>query len=332
MIMKTKTMNKIKLLAVLGGLWAVGCGLVWADLTAVVTPGYQFPLDGSVTPTYDLLNLLAQPTITIYGTVGGSNTLAVGSVTGVSLSDTLPDGTTIGWNGNTPRQLEVTAAGLVTGQDGLVAVTNMFKLSYDPNYFQLSTNSWPNTNSNTGNGLVLWLTPIPGAFSNAVTLPANALGWGATNVAGSNVPMSGLLLGPEFTVKPVTNATQSATNTGPGLATRYFTSTEVTMPTLPGLTLYQAHNLGYQPTRVRGVLVCKTAELNYMPGDELELAEVSLISSTFWTAFTCGASVTNVWAVRSDIEGGAKAYVPDRNSGIVTAITPGNWRLKMYAW
>ena len=96
-------------------LWALGFGL-WAgtacaDLTAVVTPGYQFPLDGSVAPAYDLLNLLGQPTIQIYGTIGGSNTLAAGSVTGVQLNSSVADGVTVGFNGNNPPGLQTLGAG-----------------------------------------------------------------------------------------------------------------------------------------------------------------------------------------------------------------------------
>ena len=299
---------------------------LYADLTAVATPGYQFPLDGSVAPTYDLLNLLALPSIAIYGTIGGSNTLSPGTVTGVSLSDNLPDGATVVWNGNAPRQLAVRAAGLVTGGDGIVEVTNMFKLSYDPNYFQLSTNSWPNTNSNTGNGLVNWLTPIPGAFSNAVTLPANALGWGGTNVAGSNVLMAGLLIGPDFTVKPVTNATAGTTNSGPGLALHLFTSTQVVLGG-SGINLLQAHNLGYTPRLVRGVLLCVSANNNYNPGDEVELS--GAFSAVDFPEFECGANATNVWVTRY---GDGKLYLFDKAGGVRTLMADANWRLMIYAW
>ena len=88
------------------------CVYARADLTAIVTPGYQFPLDGSIAPSYMLLNELGMPTIQIFGTVGGSNTLAADSVTGAQLANSVPDGVTIGWNASNPRQLQVLTTGI----------------------------------------------------------------------------------------------------------------------------------------------------------------------------------------------------------------------------
>ena len=87
-------------------------GLARASLTAVVQPGFQFPLDGSIAPTFQYLNELATPTVAIYGTIGGANTLTPGSVTSVSFSSSVWDNLSIGLNGNTPGGLQVLAAGV----------------------------------------------------------------------------------------------------------------------------------------------------------------------------------------------------------------------------
>ena len=86
-----------------------------ASLSAVVTPGYQYPLDGSVPLSYPLLNLLATPTITIYGTIGGSNTLSPGSVTGTELNaNVLTGGGGLAFDGGNPPGIEVATGGVLT--------------------------------------------------------------------------------------------------------------------------------------------------------------------------------------------------------------------------
>jgi len=57
-----------------------------STLSLTLIPGYQFPLDGSVDITYELLNLLAKPTINLEGSIG-SVALADGSVTTVKIAD-----------------------------------------------------------------------------------------------------------------------------------------------------------------------------------------------------------------------------------------------------
>ncbi len=162
---------------------------VSATLTAVVTPGYQFPNDGSVPPTPALLNLLALPTIQIYGTIGGSNTLDPGSVNGVELADSVPDGgtlnlpvgVTLGWNTASPRQLAVNTAGIVDGNGGIKSAgTNALYLMLDPTYFLLSTNSLgTSTNVNTGS-VTNWLTLKPNTLGDTNMTQGGISAWSIT--------------------------------------------------------------------------------------------------------------------------------------------------------
>lgn len=55
-------------------------------LSLELIPGYTFPEDGSVVLTYELLNLLGRPTVSLTGTIG-TLTLADGSVTVVKLAN-----------------------------------------------------------------------------------------------------------------------------------------------------------------------------------------------------------------------------------------------------
>ena len=192
--------NKILWLMMLVALTQTGR----ATLTAIVTPGYQFPLDGSVPPAYNLLNELGQPTIQIYGTVGGSNTLAVGSVTGTQLSSSVADGVTIGFNANNPPGLQLLTAGeygpgLTNTGTSTLAVNADGTLQFSAPY----TNGTAVYNtvgvSPTWAYQTIWqpakVWPIPTNYfgtnaSGVWTNPANA--WGYTNITTiTNLIVSG---------------------------------------------------------------------------------------------------------------------------------------------
>jgi hypothetical protein len=299
-----------------------------ADLTAVVTPGYQFPVEGAVAPTYDLLNLLGQPTVTIHGTVGlggGSNSISLtpGSVCGNQLCDGLPDGITMGWNANNPRQLQVLAAGV----GGIMTSNGTFWLNIDQNYFAMSTNTVANTNDTTGSIYINWLTLRANSVSDVnikanagiqpskLGLSANALAWGQPSGGLTNVPGQNLLLGPQFAVATVTNGNLS----GPGLTLAgqpLFTSTQVAVSG-SGTILNQAHGFPYVP-QCRAVLVCTTGEYGYAAGDEETIGTGSY-----------GANAVNVWFTR-DTSG--TIVLRSKTTGADCIINNGHWQVKMYAW
>jgi hypothetical protein len=310
-----------------------------ANLQAIVTPGYQYPTDGSVPPTYQTLNLLALPTIQIFGTVGGSNTLAPGSVTGVSMADNFVDGVTIVYNGNSPRQIQVYAPGLVNGYNGLVSTNNLFMLNVDTNLFLITTNSIDNTNAYSGGTNESWLTMAPQSLQDTnispnamiqprkISLPAFSLGWGSTNSAvSSNTPMAGLLIGQEFAVLNETNVTLMSTNMGLGLKRNMFTSPLITVGS-SGVLYDHSHGLSNTPPVVRFVLVCQTAEQGYFAGDELPLDQVKGGSGN--PCWTYGANSTNVWLASHENTISAFPRTATANN---TGLTPADWKAKIYAW
>jgi hypothetical protein len=70
---------------------ALLCGLpALADLTVVVTPGYVFSVGEN--PTTETLNEMGLPTISIFGTSTGSNSISPASITGIQMVDAFPDG------------------------------------------------------------------------------------------------------------------------------------------------------------------------------------------------------------------------------------------------
>lgn len=185
--MKTKSTSSPIALILWAAGWLLLIGILfWAersrgDLTAVVTPGYQFPVDGSQPTTYQLLNELGQPTIAIFGSVGGSNSVTPGSITTLAFAPSVFDGYTIGLDSGSPPSARVLTAGIVS--KGLMSInTTNLQLYIDTNYFLLSTNSTLDTNYNTGSSSMFWLTAAPQAYaaltnSGSVSLPSGTLPW-----------------------------------------------------------------------------------------------------------------------------------------------------------
>lgn len=99
------------------------------QLTVTVTPGYVFA-PGEV-PTTATLNAIGQPSIFISGTISGTVGLGAKTVTGVHLADSVVDGITLDFNGNSPRQIEIKNAGVGQTQiaAGAVAQTNILAMA-----------------------------------------------------------------------------------------------------------------------------------------------------------------------------------------------------------
>lgn len=85
-----------------------------AQLTAVVSPGYQFA-PGEV-PSTATLNQLGQPSIAISGTVTGTVGLGAKTVDGNNLKDSVVDNITTDYNASSPRAIEIKSGGVMSNQ------------------------------------------------------------------------------------------------------------------------------------------------------------------------------------------------------------------------
>ena len=112
--------------------------------------------------------------------------------------------------------------------------------------------------------------------------------------------------------------------------TKSYTSPEQTITAAGSLTL--AHGLGVQPRLLQAVLVCKTAELNYSVNEEVV---INLGAIQEWNS---GQNSVGVGVALSTTNlncrygSNAVFYILNKTTGIVTGITPANWRLKIKAW
>jgi len=229
-----------------------------ASLTAVVTPGYQFPLDGSVAPSYALLDLLATPTVSIYGNLGGSNNVDPGSITGTQLaSSVLTTGGGLAWDGGTPQGIELAAQGVLTNNLNTndwrwplaqPTLASPLQLNYDPLLFNTNTagltfnydtnvfgtngagltlaRGFINTVAgNSTNGAAVSLALDPGVF--AIVTQSNALTGTNMQTTLTLSAAAATLAGPavlaavqyEFTNAGCFNCDPGLTNTGPFLKT-----------------------------------------------------------------------------------------------------------------
>jgi hypothetical protein len=105
-----------------------------------------------------------------------------------------------------------------------------------------------------------------------------------------------------------------------------FTTAEINLAAAMAST--DAHGLGGYPDRIKSVLRCKTAELGYAVGDEVEVAY----------AFYNGYESNNaqVFGNASDLKSiqGAtnKWYLAHATTGTVTQVTAARWKLVLKAW
>lgn len=182
-------------------IWVLIMGLVelvpptFGSLTVTVAPGYVF--GPAEVPTINTLNLLGQPTIGISGTLDGTTSLAAGTVTGILLADSVPDGITIGFNGAVPRQLQTLGIGIA--RNGLIQTnTTQLTLNLDGtltyDFNGVSTNGALAVNTNW-----VWSS----VWNPPAVWPAN----GSANAWGYTVTQ------PITNIVVAGNATQTLTNT-----------------------------------------------------------------------------------------------------------------------
>ena len=167
---------KLTVALTLLGIWVFGyLDLCHADLSAVVSPGYTFA-SGERADT-SKLNRLGNPTITITGTVGGTNAnVANNSINGAMLVNGLP-GSNLTWDANSPRRLVLTNDGVTAYQLNSNAFGAGLKGGSSA---QVTAYVDTNTITMSNNIIVLNLT----TFSNLVNILAtNVAQYQVTNAA-----------------------------------------------------------------------------------------------------------------------------------------------------
>mgnify|MGYP000160853063 CR=1 FL=1 len=263
----------------------------YADLTATVTPGKQFT--SGERPTVATLNLLGTPTITITGTVGGTNAgIGAATINGTMLVDTFVDGTNITWNTASPRRLKIVDGGVgvtqisanIAGFGLLGGGGSALRVFVDTNSITFSpTNSDVLTlGTNLTPAYFRWTTNTlvggSGYFTNApITLPS---GWYITNNA---------LVAP--------SQKYSGTNA---------------MPAAAGSCTF-THGLGQVPTIVNLSLICTNANAatGMSPGDQIPMTDVRYSSEPFYVTTVSSTAVT----VRVNNNSGSAIYMLNKSTG-----------------
>ena len=106
------------------------------------------------------------------------------------------------------------------------------------------------------------------------------------------------------------------------------------VPIVAGAGTSIAHNLGQMPTTYRVAFYCQTAEFTYVQGDEIEILGIyranGFASDEQSTAYNIRVSSTAV--VVQTQQSAWPIYAVSKTAGTEpTALTPGNWRLRLYA-
>jgi hypothetical protein len=261
-----------------------------ADLSATVSPGYQF--NTTERPTVTKLNLLGTPTITITGTIGGTNAgIGAATISGTMMVDTFVDGTNITWNTASPRRLKIV--------DGGVGVTQI-----SSNIAGLGLTGGSGTNLNVAVHTNGWLS----IYNGKLSVTTNGLGIEAIN---------------GFT--NIVN-TLSSNMTSTVLSNQTFTSLDYTI--IAGLVANTNHSLGVKPKYVSWVLVCVTNDLGYVVGDEVAPGSFMMQDAQV-PMFAWGANTTNVFLIKSAQSGDEQ--IARKDTGAAGGWTSTNWKARCYA-
>lgn len=330
-------------------------------LTISLTPGAVVGATDLITAA--LLNLIANPTIALEGSVG-SLTLADGSVTTPKLLDGVLSADSVGrakmadsfitlakildgiFTADAPGRAKF-AAGFITATQLATDAVTVLKI-------QDGAVSGAKLAANVQNGSIQFAQGTFGAGVYTVTLSPAQVAYAqgqvvrfkasAANTGSASVNVNGL--GNKTLQKEapggagLVNLAANDIITGQIVECVYdgtvfqvttalptaFVSAEQTVAA-GGVIGNLAHGLGGVPSLTRWVLVCKTGESNYAIGDEVDVSSLRQ-DATLLNQFSWGASATNVWLVALS----ATTRLQDKSLGSdAGALTPANWRAKCYA-
>lgn len=267
-----------------------------ADLTATVSPGYTFGSSERVNSTK--LNLLGLPTITITGTLDGTNAgISAGSINANMFANSVVDNASLDYTNSSPQALRIKSAGV-----------KVRELSSDVAGSGLAGGS--------GSALSVNVDDAGIAITNDVLTLKTNLNPNYLGVASNSVVIG------------------SSTNRGVAvdlavlarmLATNGFTSASYSLSA--GAVANVAHSLGVTPSVVRWVLVCDTTDNGFNPGDECDPGTFS-ISNDNNPAFAWGANGTNVFF---SMNSSGTMFGISKSGGTESSFTPSRWQAKCYA-
>lgn len=283
-------------------LWALCVPVAYAELTATVYPGYT--LSANERPTTAILNLLARPTVSVSGTLGGTNVgLAANTVSGAMLQTSVVDDNTIEFFNNGGS----TAIRLKAYNTGTNAISsNLAGLGLGGGDGYALSNKTDNVSLTITNDVLTLMTNLSATYLNVAS---NGVVVGTSTNRGQTVDM-------QVFAKI--------------LGTNGYASAELTLSSGSAL-LNAAHNYGYTPGYVRGALICKTVDAGYAVGDEVDFAGIVGVenggSFDRGKVFSVGANATNVFCSQS----GNFLYVPNKTNGVHTQLDHSKWKVKIYA-
>lgn len=289
-------MKKIILLSLLLPVLLVAL-MVRAELTATVSPGYTF----SATERADTskLNRLGMPTITITGTLDGTNAgIGAGSINGNMLSPSAVDGVTISFTNSSPQALRIAGGGVNVREIS----TNIAGLGLGGGDGYALSNKVDGVGLVITNDVLALNTNLSPSYLN---VNSNYVVIGSSTNTGMAVPINSFLL---------------------TLSTNQFESAEMAAT---GSAIDIPHGLGVKPTWVRWVMRCVDpgGEAGYSAGDEVPIDEVVdvAVGGVVWGS---GANSTNVFCSAGWTYGLA---IRNKNNSAGTPFTPSKWRIVCYA-
>jgi len=159
------------------------------------------------------------------------------------------------------------------------------------------------------------------ANTGASTLNVNAVG--AINL---KKPNGGALQANDILSGQLVEAVYDGTNFQVRGTSPDFVSAEQAV-SLSGATVTVAHGLGFTPTRVRWVMRCKTAELGFSIGDEVEVPSAG-DSTNFGLHQSGGANATNVFLI---VRAANSLQLLRYDSQTYATPTAANWKFVCYA-
>lgn len=291
-----KTIIKLNFFALfaLFALFAVNAG---ADLTAHVAPGYTFGANERADTAK--LNRLGLPTITISGTLDGTNAgISAGSINANMFSASVVDNVTLDFTNSSPQAIRIKAEG-VGPREVRAAVAGAGLAGGAGTALSVTVDGTSITITNDVLSLSTNLSP------HFLRIPSGSIAIGGPDGSGTNVTLA------VFSSYIQTNAT--------------YTSSDLTVSA--AATANNAHNLGFRPSYVRLVWVCAETDAGYSVGDEIDALCVQ--ASSGGTLFSYGANATHVFfATVSSIP---SVFTYHKSTGAVTFITLSKWRVRIYA-